>query len=371
MPCRKEGTTMKSKIIKLIINIHGNTVDAGGVNKSNGYVYNAYGNTTSTSGNDWTPEKATYYHKVFLKNLTAKCVHGQFGEHDTIPKQSGNIYNKRGISPYPTVTTPLQEGITPVGNKMSFYYVEIAVNQYGAYTPITDWASFCSRDDVMTKDSEELASQAGRSIEEIDREALNAGTSVIYAPAVGSDGTVTEVASRAAITPNSKLTIDTIFRALNYLECQNAEPIGENYVAVVHPNVKYDIISNKDFISVVKYAHAEKIFKGEIGTIGNVKFVQSNFAKVFKDAGASKIDVYSTLVFGKDAYVTVEIMGEGTQTIVKGFGSGGTADPLNQRATQGWKTTHGVGIIGQTRMVRIETASTLNTVAQTASPAVA
>ena len=308
---------------------------------------------------------------MFLKNLTAKCVHGQFGEHDTIPKQSGNIYNKRGISPYPTVTTPLQEGITPVGNKMSFYYVEIAVNQYGAYTPITDWASFCSRDDVMTKDSEELASQAGRSIEEIDREALNAGTSVIYAPAVGSDGTVTEVASRAAITPNSKLTIDTIFRALNYLECQNAEPIGENYVAVVHPNVKYDIISNKDFISVVKYAHADKIFKGEIGTIGNVKFVQSNFAKVFKGAGASKIDVYSTLVFGKDAYVTVEIEGEGTQTIVKGFGSGGTSDPLDQRATQGWKTTHGVGIIGQTRMVRIETASSLNTVAQTASPAVA
>lgn len=223
----------------------------------------------------------------------------------------------------------------------------------------------------MTKDSEELASQAGRSIEEIDREALNAGTSVIYAPAVGTDGAVTEVASRAAITANSKLTIDTIFRALNYLECQNAEPIGENYVAVVHPNVKYDIISNKDFISVVKYAHADKIFKGEIGTIGNVKFVQSNFAKVFKGAGASKIDVYSTLVFGKDAYVTVEIEGEGTQTIVKGFGSGGTADPLNQRATQGWKTTHGVGIIGQTRMVRIETASSLNTVAQTASPAVA
>ena len=92
---------------------------------------------------------------------------------------------------------------------------------------------------------------------------------------------------------------------------------------------------------------------------------------MFKGAGASKIDVYSTLVFGKDAYVTVEIEDEGTQTIVKGFGSGGTSDPLDQRATQGWKTTHGVGIIGQTRMVRIETASSLNTVAQTASPAVA
>ena len=58
---------MGSEIIKLIINIHGNTVDAGGVNKSNGYVYNAYGNTESTSGNDWTPEKATFYHKCSSK----------------------------------------------------------------------------------------------------------------------------------------------------------------------------------------------------------------------------------------------------------------------------------------------------------------
>ncbi len=362
---------MKSKIINFILNIHDITVDAGGVNKSNGYVFNAFGNTKETSGNEWGPEKATFYHRVFLKNLTAKCVHGQFGEHDTIPKQSGNIYNKRGISPYPTVTTPLKEGITPTGNQMSFYYVEIAVNQYGSYTPVTDWASFCSRDDVMIRDSEELASQAGRTIEEIDREALNAGTSVIYAPAVASDGTITEVSSRAAITANSKLTIDTIFRALNYLECQNAEPIGESYVAIIHPNVKYDIISNKDFISVVKYANADKIYKGEIGTIGNIKFVQSNFSKVFSAEGANKTNVYSTLVFAKDAYVTVEIEGEGTQTIVKNFGSGGTADPLNQRATQGWKTTHGVGIIGQTRMVRIESAASLNTVAQTVSPAVA
>ena len=312
MPCRKkEGTTMKSKIIKLIINIHDNTVDAGGVNKSNGYVYNAYGNTTSTSGNDWTPEKATYYHKVFLRNLKAKCVHGQFGEHDVIPKQSGNIYNKRGLSPYPTVTTPLQEGVTPVGNQMSFYYVEIAVNQYGAYTPITDWASFCSRDDVMTKDSEELASQAGRSIEEIDREALNAGTSVIYAPAVGSDGAVTEVASRAAITANSKLTIDTIFRALNYLECQNAEPIGENYVAVVHPNVKYD---------------SSELFKGTVvpedRSLMNVPFVtgdadlDAKFVKEATENGLVNIKGHRT-VGGMRASIYNAMPYEGVEKLVE------------------------------------------------------
>ena len=49
------------------------------------------------------------------------------------------------------------------------------------------------------------------------------------------------------------------------------------------------------------------------------------------------------------------------KTIIKGLGSGDTADPLDQRATQGWKTTHGIGITGQTRMVRIESTSSLST----------
>ena len=74
--------------------------------------------------------------------------------------------------------------------------------------------------------------------------------------------------------------------------------------------------------------------------------------------------MYSTLVLGKDAYKTVEIEGEGMHTIIKPHGSGGTSDPLNQRATQGWKTTHGIGITGQTCMVRIESTATLNTETQ-------
>lgn len=359
-----------AELLNVSLTLHEITVDAAGVNKSNGYVINAYGNTKATSGNDFTPEQSIFYHRVFLKNLTEKLVHGQFGQKETYPKHNGGVVNVRGLSPYPTVTTPLKEGITPAGNLMNFYYVEIEVNQYGAYTPITDWAGFCSRDDISTHDAEELASQAGRTIEEIDVEALNSGTSVIYAPAVTSSG-VTEVASRSAITAANKLTLDIIFRAQNYLECQLAETIGDYYVAIVHPNCKYDIITNDKFIDVVKYANAEKIYKGEIGTIGNIRFVKSNFAKVFKGKGASGIDVYSTLVLGKDAYKVLEIEGEGMTNIIKPLGSGGTTDPLNQRATQGWKTTHGIGITGQTRMVRIESASSLSTQAHTAVSAVA
>ena len=46
------------KFIEIKLNLFDVTVDAGGVNRSNGYVVNAYGNTEETSGNDFTPEKA-------------------------------------------------------------------------------------------------------------------------------------------------------------------------------------------------------------------------------------------------------------------------------------------------------------------------
>lgn len=337
------------------------TVDAGGVNRSNGYVINAYGNTIDTSGNTFTPEQAKFYSKVFQKNYTGKLVHGQFGEKQTFPKHSGNVINIRGMTPYPTATTPLQEGVTPKGNVMNFYYIEVAVNPYGAYTPTTDWAGFTSRDDILIHDAEELSSQAGRTIEEIDAEMLNSGTQVIYAPAVTSDGTITEVTTRKAITKLSKFRVDTIYRALNFLENQNAEPIGDSFVAIIHPNTKYDVMRDPEFISVVKYNQDTRIYKGEIGMIGNIRFVVSTYAKVFKGAGAESIDVYSTLVIAKGAYKVLEIEGEGMQTIIKPLGSGGTADPLNQRATQGWKTTHGIGITCEPCIVRVESASTLNT----------
>jgi N4-gp56 family major capsid protein len=72
------------------------------------------------------------------------------------------------------------------------------------------------------------------------------------------------------------------------------------------------------------------------------------------EAGAKGRDVYSTLVLGADAYGTTEIEGGGLQMIVKQLGSAGTADPLNQRATQGWKATHVAEVLSELFMVRVE-----------------
>ena len=76
------------------------------------------------------------------------------------------------------------------------------------------------------------------------------------------------------------------------------------------------------------------------------------------EGGANGRDVYSTLILGADAYGVTELEGGGLQHIVKQRGSAGTADPLDQRATAGWKLTKVAERLVEQYMVRIESAST-------------
>ena len=76
------------------------------------------------------------------------------------------------------------------------------------------------------------------------------------------------------------------------------------------------------------------------------------------EAGAEGRDVYATLVLGDNAYGTTQPVGEGLQHIIKQLGSAGTSDPLNQRATVGWKAGKVTVRLVEAFMIRIETAST-------------
>lgn len=78
------------------------------------------------------------------------------------------------------------------------------------------------------------------------------------------------------------------------------------------------------------------------------------------EAGAKGRDVYSTLIIGEDAYGVTTIEGGGLQNIVKAKGSAGTADPLDQRSTQGWKAIQGAVILTDAYMVRLETTTEEN-----------
>ncbi|MPN16748.1 hypothetical protein SDC9_164093 [bioreactor metagenome] len=131
-------------------------------------------------------------------------------------------------------------------------------------------------------------------------------------------------------------------------------------MAIIHPDVAYDLMRSQEWIDAHKYAAPENLFAGEIGKIGGCRFVETTEAKIFAAAGASSIDVYSTLFLGANAYGVTEIAGGGLEHIVKQLGSSGTADPLNQRASAGWKAAKTAERLVEGYMIRVESASSFN-----------
>lgn len=307
--------------------------------------------TTSSTG--LSAEMKTFYRNTLIDMAEPKLVHDRFADKYPIPKNGGKTIEMRKYSPLAKATTPLTEGVTPAGNSLSVTSKTATVNQYGDYIKLSDMLELTAIDNNVVQSTKLLGSQSGRTLDTITREILNAGTNVIYAPK--SNGT--EVLSRATLDATCKLTVDTIFRAAAQLESMNADGIdGESYVAIIHPYAAYDLMRCSEWIDVHKYADPENIYKGEIGSIGNVRFVKSSEAKIRKDSTCpTGLAVFSTLVLGAHAYAVTDINGGGLEHIVKQLGYGD--DPLNQRASVGWKAVRTAQILTDEYMVRIESCS--------------
>ena len=74
------------------------------------------------------------------------------------------------------------------------------------------------------------------------------------------------------------------------------------------------------------------------------------------EGGRDGLAVYGCLFIGKGAYGVVDLS-EGTEVIVKPRGSSGTADPLDQRSSVGWKGIHAAAILYDEYIVRVECGS--------------
>ena len=316
------------------------------------------GNTNVTTDTGLSKEMKTFYSDYLIDMAEPNLVHDQFGQKHPIPKNGGKIIEFRKYDSLPKALTPLTEGVTPNGQKLSMSVITSNVQQYGGYIELSDILLLTAIDNNLIMATKLLGAQAGRTLDTITREVLNGGSNMQYA-----EGQVT--ARNALVggqaSGNHYLTVDAVRRAVRFLKVMNAPKINGNYVGIIHPDVSYDLMSDPKWVNVKTYSDPDGIYEGEIGKIEGVRFVETSEAKVFEGAGASGVDVYSTLILGADAYGVTEITGGGLEHIVKQLGSAGTADPLNQRATAGWKATKTAERLVEQYMVRIETASTFGT----------
>jgi N4-gp56 family major capsid protein len=317
-----------------------------------------------TGTNTIPAEVNNFYDRTLLLRAIPLFVHTKWAQVRDIPRKSGTTTIKfRRYGNLTAATTPLQEGNTPVSTKLSVTDITATVLQYGAYVTLTDVLDYQTQDPILMETAEILGDQMGDTLDQLTRDVLNAGTNYYFA---GSGHTLrNEVAAGEIITD---ILIKKTVRLLKNNKARRmtkmvdattgygTSPLNASYIGIVHPNTTYDLKGIANFLPVEKYASTAGIMEGEVGKYDEVRFVETTNAKVFEGEGAGTpaIDVYSTIVFGSDAYGTTRISGEAMKNIVKPLGAG--EDPLNQRATSGWKATFVAKILNQAYLVRIEHA---------------
>ena len=308
----------------------------------------AYTNTDTnmTTSSALSAGMQTYYNRELLRTFEPNLVHLQFGDEHRMPPHSGLVMNMRKLIPLETNTKALSEGDPGESVMLAETEVTVQLQQYGEYARCTDKLDLTHLDMDIMRRTKLFGDAGARSIDAVVREELAKCANVIYAGGK---------ASRAELTAADKLTSRELRKAVKTLKKNHAQTFGGYFVASIGPDTMYDLQEDEAFVKVSQYQDKENIYTGEVGRLFGVRLVETTEAKIFEGAGASGADVASVIVLGQYAYGVTSLKGAKPRVIVKPAGSAGTADPLDQISTVGWKMDgFGAKLLQPEYAVRIE-----------------
>jgi N4-gp56 family major capsid protein len=239
----------------------------------------------TTSGSDMSPALRMAYSASMLDNAREAQVFLRFGMNPESIHGNTIKWQKFNTFEYKPEDVTLSEGVIPDGRNFGMTEVTGTVNQYGAYTPISDRLAAESFVKIVAGCTEEHGAASTEVYETVVRDVLCAAPLKYYAPKT-VNSVLTPVLLRKDLDATSKLTMDVIKKSKTWLDKNKAgtKKISGNYVAIIHPSCAYDLTSSTAWNEAHKYSSPGEIFRGEIGTIDGVSFIVSNRAKVIAPA---------------------------------------------------------------------------------------
>lgn len=293
-------------------------------------------NLTTTAQVD--PAVSTFYDRVLLAYAKPKLVHSKFATVKDLASKKGNTMKFRRYGKLATATTALTEGVTPPGDRLSKTDLTATVKQYGAFVHVTDIVDLTVEDAELTVAAEMLGVQLGETTDEIVRDILVACSSITNASNGTNGQTPTEIA-KADIDDVVRSLMDNDAEMLTSMikaaQGEGTSPVRAAYWGIIQTALIEDLEAVSGFRSVAQYPNQVNVDEAEWGSTSNVRWLASSVAH--RDTSASP-DEFKLPIIGKNAYCIVNLSAGNAHNIVKPFGSAGTGDPLNQRATSGWKS---------------------------------
>lgn len=288
------------------------------------------------------PEFGKINDEDFVRMHEAKLVFTKWGSKVDVPMNSGTgvrFFKKHHLEPK---LDPLTEGLTPNPSVFTITSFTAEIEQYGDWIMFTDVATQTAIHRLMKEVRQPQAHQSAKTKDLLVRNELITGAQAAYA----SKSNGTEVEGLSALDATCKLTVEEVRKMANRFKANDIEPaIDGDYVAIVHPDVMTDLRRDPEWKEWNKAENADKFENGEVGRVEGVRFVETSIAAITKKSGeANNLGVYHCLFLGADAYSVLDLDGQGVKVIVKTPGSAGTADPLDQRCSIGWKLWNGAAV---------------------------
>lgn len=340
-----------------------------------------------TQYGDITPRTAAYVVKDLLKRAMPYMVIERFGQMYPIPTNNTKTAKFRryflvgatgsagaGVTGQayfvPLATTPLLEGVTPTGSRLTFVDYTVQLAQYGDFVTITDVVEDTHEDPVLQEATQIMSEQASLTIETVRYNILKAGTNVFYANGSARtdvNTTITLALQRQVTTALTRQNAKPITQVLKSTPDYRTEPVEAAFIGLVHPDLETDIRNMSGFISTKQYGTVTP-WENEIGSVERVRYLSSTVFAPFADGGGNKgamrsttgvkADVYPILYVARDAYGIVPLRGKDSLTPMVVNPKPAAGDPLGQRGTVGWKAWQSAVILQDAFFVRCEVAAT-------------
>lgn len=325
---------------------------------------------TTTYG-DISQRTAAWAAAEMLTHAEPILVLSKFGQSKPLPKNKADTVKFRRPVPFPVVTSPLTEGVTPTARQMQYEDVTVQIKQWGDVVEITDYVHDLAEDPVLSDASTLCGEQAAETIELQTWGAIRAGTNVFYANGTGRGdvNTVISLDKQRAVTRSLKAArarkvTQMVSASPNYA----TEPVDASFIAFAHTDLEADIRDIEGFTPTERYG-SMKALPYEIGKIEDVRYILSPVLTKWEDdgdtasgmvsTGGTKADVYPVVYIAKESYGLIPLKGRNAVTpSVINPDTKTKDDPLGQRGYVGWKTYFTAKVLNEAWMARLECSAT-------------
>lgn len=293
-------------------------------------------NTTSV----FTSQFRRFYEKNLLEHAINTLQLDKFAKMADLPKQQGSktIRFFRPIIADSSRVATLTEG-TPISTfqQMDYETVDVDLVQYGEAMKFSDILGYTQLLNVMKDGIVLMGEDAALKADDLTLAAICAGTSTKrYSGGAANFAALSALSAGSAVF-SGKNGLD----ACTTLKINKAPRIGGEYIGIVPPQISRDIQQDATWIDVSKYAAARQVFKGEIGSLFGIRYVETTNAWIegstegTRDNGGA---IYSSIFTGRDSYGVTKLSGDSPyKPAVIVVDKADKADPLNQTMTAGWK----------------------------------